>query len=142
MARRFSQQISDFVAKSEARTRAVMQESAKEVVTRAQRPVAQGGSMPVVDGNLRGSLVVAINGVKVGEGGDSHMTALGYYRVGDEIFVGWTAEYARRMEYGFSGADSLGRVYNQQGYGFLRQAVQKWQSIVLANAKSIERISR
>lgn len=142
MAKRFSQQISDFVAKSEARTRAVMQESAKELVTRAQRPVAQGGSMPVVTGNLRNSLVVAINGVKIGEGGDSHMTAIAAYRVGDEIFVGWTANYARRMEYGFTGTDSLGRNYNQQGYHFLGLAVQKWQSIVLANVKSIERISR
>lgn len=141
MDRNFSQQISDFVSKSKARTKAVIEESAKEVVTRAQRPAAEGGSMPVVTANLRNSLVVAISGNLVGKGGDSHITALARYKLGDEIFIGWTAAYARRMEYGFDDVDKLGRVYRQQGYGFLRKAAQKWPSIVYNNARSLERLA-
>lgn len=138
----FQQRIRRFVEKTKRKERMIVQESAKELAIRMQRPVAQGGSMPVVDGNLRNSFLVAINGTKVKEGGEAHMTALALYKNGDEIFMGWTAEYARRMEYGFDDVDSLGRAYNQQGYGFVRLAVQQWDSIVKANARSIDRIIR
>jgi HK97 gp10 family phage protein len=38
------------------------------------------------------------------------------------LYVGTNAEYARRVELGFSGVDSLGRVYTQPAYPFLRPA--------------------
>jgi hypothetical protein len=50
--------------------------------------------------------------------------------LGDTIYIGWTAAYAMRMEYGFQGPDSLGRVYNQPGNGFARSAAQNWPKIV------------
>lgn len=34
------------------------------------------------------------------------------------------------MNYGFVGTDSLGRTYNQEGYGFVDGVVQRWQQIV------------
>lgn len=48
----------------------------------------------------------------------------------DTITVAYTAAYARRMEYGFKGTDSLGRKYNQPGRAFVRLAAQQWGKIV------------
>lgn len=140
--RAFAQAVGEWVAESEKRTVAVLKTAVQEVVKNAQRPVAQGGRMPVKEGNLRNSLVVTINGSKVGGGGDSYVSAIPMMKAGDLLFVGWTAEYSRRMEYGFNGADSLGRVYSFTGYGFLRGAVELWPRIVRDTAQSFERTFR
>lgn len=42
-----------------------------------------------------------------------------------EVYVGTNLEYARRIEYGFQGADSLGRVYNQAAQPYLRPALDE-----------------
>lgn len=42
-----------------------------------------------------------------------------------EVFVGTNVEYARRTEFGFQGADSLGRVYDQAAQPYLRPAVDE-----------------
>lgn len=39
-----------------------------------------------------------------------------------EVWVGTNLVYARRIEYGFIGADKLGRVYNQRPRPYLRPA--------------------
>jgi len=39
--------------------------------------------------------------------------------------VGSNVEYARRIELGFVGVDSLGRKFNQQPYPYLRPALHK-----------------
>lgn len=39
-----------------------------------------------------------------------------------EVRVGTDLVYARRLEYGFSGTDSLGRTYNQPPGGYARRA--------------------
>lgn len=54
-----------------------------------------------------------------------------------KIVASYGMVYSRRLEYGFHGADSLGRYYNQRGYFFVRSAAQKWQQIV---AKATERV--
>ena len=38
--------------------------------------------------------------------------------------------YARRIEFGFRGADSLGRVYNQSGRNMVGLTVLEWPDIV------------
>lgn len=42
-----------------------------------------------------------------------------------EVFVGTNVEYARRIEYGFQGADSLGRTFDQAAQPYLRPAVDE-----------------
>lgn len=42
--------------------------------------------------------------------------------------------YARRLEYGFVGTDSLGRNYNQAGRFFVTNNVARWPSIVETTA--------
>lgn len=46
--------------------------------------------------------------------------------------------YARRIEYGFTGQDSLGRSYNQSGRGMVGLTVLEWPDIVKAAAASVK----
>ena len=51
--------------------------------------------------------------------------------------VGSNVEYARRIELGFVGADSLGRVYNQSPQPYLRPALEKNRSKILGLFKDL-----
>lgn len=133
----FRKQVGNWVAETEKRSMAVLKQSAQDVVSRAQKSRDDGGRMPVVEGNLRNSLIVALNGSSVGKGKDSYINAIPLMKAGDELFIGWTAEYARRVEYGFQGADKLGRVYDQDGAGFFRGAVEKWPHFIMRNARRL-----
>lgn len=137
----FSAQIATAVADIKGGIEMVVRQSAQDVLEQANRPVAQGGAMPVDTGFLRNSLAVGINAEPVGAAGAEAAggieTGLAGYSLGDVIMARWTAAYAKRMEYGFHGVDSLGRSYQQQGFGFVRQAAQKWPAIVAANAQTL-----
>lgn len=45
-----------------------------------------------------------------------------HWNGGEPIVIGTNVEYARRVEYGFSGVDSLGRRYHQTGAGMFTRA--------------------
>ena len=47
-----------------------------------------------------------------------------------EVLVGTNVVYARRIEYGFSGTDSLGRSYNQPPHPYLRPAMDEKKEAV------------
>lgn len=49
---------------------------------------------------------------------------------GPTAVVSTQAPQAARLEYGFSGADSLGRVYNQPAYPHVRPAVEKIRPVL------------
>ncbi len=51
--------------------------------------------------------------------------------------VGSNVEYARRLELGFVGADSLGRIYNQLPRPYLRPALHKNEKKILNSFKNI-----
>lgn len=51
-------------------------------------------------------------------------------KAGDVFYYTNNAAYARRIEYGFVGPDSLGRVYNQQGRHMVTANIKRWPSIV------------
>ena len=56
---------------------------------------------------------------------------------GEDVIVVNPVVYARRVEYGFVGTDSLGRHYNQKGAGMLAQAVSELPQIASA---AVERV--
>lgn len=58
--------------------------------------------------------------------------------LGQPIWIGYQAIYARRQNYGFVGADSLGRVYNQAGSYFVEGAIANWQQIVAKAAAELQ----
>lgn len=108
----------------------------------AQTTYNEGGRMPIDTGNLRNdSFIAAINGTTAMTGEDAYRFAIGSLNVGDVFFGGWRAEYARRMEYGFIGTDSMGRNYNQQGFGFVAHAAAQWQDLVDKNAMRLRGMS-
>jgi hypothetical protein len=119
--------------KCERRMTAIIQESSQRVIQAAQEvgpsvanPGGTGtGKMPVDSGFLRASMVAQVGSMPAGptHGGTSTyrydegtvvMTIAGM-KLGDTLYAGWTAEYARWMEV---------------RYGFARSAAQQWQGIV------------
>jgi hypothetical protein len=121
----FSAQVSAWVAKSERRIEAVFKESAQEVFSIAQTPVARGGNMPVDTGFLRNSLVSGLNGSTSLSGPDAYTLAIAQAKLGDSVFGGWTANYARYVEYGAGGRTPR---------RFAGSAAEQWQRIVARNS--------
>jgi len=137
MATKFEAQIDKWVNQTSKDLELIFKQSAQEVFSKAQTPVAQGGNMPVDTGFLRNSFVAGLNGSTSLKGPDAYVAAIAGAKLGDVVFGGWTAKYAARIEFGFSGQDSLGRTYNQDGRGFARKAAMEWQQIVQRNAAKV-----
>lgn len=153
----FGEQVKKWVTKAEKRYRATTKTAVKNVVNDAQTPKGKGGNMPVITSFLRGSLVAAVGEMPSGatkpnkgdestpanetqEGsGFAYALALWEPNAEEVFYVGWSAAYARRIEYGFDGTDSLGRKYKQQGSGFLRLATQNWDEHVKKAARKAVR---
>lgn len=99
----------------------------------ANVPKAKGGRMPVVTSTLRDSFQSSLHGASLGSGPDAATFAAMSAQTGDVIIMGWggaASAYARRVNYGFNGTDSLGRTYNQKGAHFMEYGADQWQNIV------------
>lgn len=129
MASKFGNQVRALNEKVKQRNLAIFRMSAQRVAEIASVPEAQGGRMPVDTGFLANSVLASTNGMP-GSSGQPVPVVLLTVRLGGIVYVGWTAAYAMRMEYGFMGQDSLGREYAQTGKAFLRGALQQWTNIV------------
>lgn len=86
-----------WAGKCERRTLAVFRDSAQRLTTEANRPQARGGKMPVDTRFLRGSLVASLTGLPDEQSQPVELVLLDT-RIGDTIWIGWTANYARAME--------------------------------------------
>jgi hypothetical protein len=94
---------------------------------------------PIDTGFLRSSLTLGING-QMPEGPNAAygsvyndvraLSVIDQLKLGDRIMMVYQAPYARRLEYGFTGYDSLGRYYNQPGRFWITAAGQKYASIM------------
>lgn len=133
----FAGTISDWGKAELERAEAIFQEAAKSVANDARLSKADGGRMPIDTGTLRRSLQASttempvVSDNDVGTGNNVEMVIEGA-QLGSTVFMGFTVRYALRQEYGFVGEDSLGRVYNQAGAGFVTAAAQKWPQLVTA----------
>jgi len=137
----FSAEVDDWVKKVEGRLEAVFKRSTEELFSIAQTTVYQGGHLPFKYGFLRNTFVSSLNGSLLIEGPEAYETTIAGFELGDKIFGGWTRDYALRMEYGFVETDSLGRSYNQAGFGFMAKAVTQWQAIVTRYAIELRSLS-
>lgn len=129
MSGKAGKQVKAWTDKAKRRQEAIVRESASRVWEIASTPIAQGGRMPVDTGFLRGSARGSTDGMPSSSGAPPELI-FATIRVGQTVWVGWTAVYALRQEYGFFGKDSLGREYSQHGKAFMRTAVQQWPQIV------------
>lgn len=127
----FTAQIKAFADRTQEKIEAVVKQSAQEVFSIAQTPKAQGGRMPVDTGFLRNSLIASLNGSTVGGGADAYVLAVAGAELGDTIFAGWTANYARFMEYGTS---------KTPANFFMLSAAQQWGAIVERNAALVRNL--
>lgn len=145
----FAAEVDEWVLKSKKRLLYVFLEAVQRVISTMQEvgpSKARGGSgsgrMPVDTGFLRASLVVEINSLTARQ--TVNESSVGSYsyndsqvsliilaaKLGDSIYAVYTAVYARRLEYGFSGTDSRGVSVDQEGYGFVSGAASQWRAIV------------
>lgn len=142
MAQGFKATVDAWVAETKGRVLAVRNECAQRVIEIMQTPVSRGGALPVDTGFLRASLKAVAGdphfaltmapdagGVFTWDGGEVALVIAGA-AITDTISAVYTANYARRLEYGFIGQDSLGRTYNQAGRRFVALAAQQWPRIV------------
>ena len=125
--------LDQWTKKEQRRTDAVLKDATQSVIAVAQVSREKGGRMPVITNNLRNSLQSSIAGGASGEGESSHILVAPLMKGGDLATFTWTAEYARRVNNGFTGADSLGRNYSQAGAHFVEGAVDQWPAIVRAS---------
>lgn len=133
----FSATIARWVRDNEIALNAVAQESAQLLVEEVVKPITKGGKIPVRDGFLRNSLTAEINNIPSGEGEASEgfsrerfyqrpaiALVLNKLKAGDRLVLGFTANYARAMEY---------------RYYFVRSAAMNWPLHV---DKSIKKVAK
>jgi len=123
--------------KAKRNTTMVMRSSVQKLATDLMTDVGPGaGQVPIDTGNLRNSLMAStasMPSVREGEFGDNtgQVTfAIAGATIGQTIWLGWQAVYAARMNYGFTGTDSIGRSFNTTGRFFLDAKAAKWQGYV------------
>jgi hypothetical protein len=142
----FSAQVQDAFDGMKGALEVILKESAQELAETAQTTVNAGGNLPIDTGFLRASLMASTasapsidpNAKPPKDAGPGSIplntgqieAVIAGLELGEPLYLAWTAAYARRLEYGFTGGDSLGRYYSTRGYGFTRLAAQQWPQIV------------
>lgn len=138
----FADQIGAWASQAEARVNAVRNRSIEILAAEMTKTRAQGGRVPFLTGNLARSILASTQGMPDQSEGPFPGSNVGLVTAtltaDQPIWIGYQAVYARRMNYGFVGADSLGRVYNQSGYHFVEGAIAEWGNIVARAAKELQ----
>jgi hypothetical protein len=136
----FQQQVLAFNRIAVLSMEATLKESSQDLSEQANTSrFKQSGNTPVVTGFLINSFNGALNSIPTGEDTapkgfkktdyDSGPVLLSINKVklGDRLVLGWTANYAQRME---------------EKYSFMRLAAQNWVPICEAAAKRVRRAIR
>lgn len=142
MAKSFSAATGDWASATPRRIEAVHKRSLEKLAVELTRTKAEGGNVPHDKGNLYRSLAASTSGLPpLGEPpftGSNATAVIATLRLDQDIWFGYQAKYARRQNSGMVGADSLGRVYNQQGNHFVERAVAMWPQIVDESAREVQ----
>ena len=137
----FQKQVDAWIKKAEKNKLAVFRRSAEMIGEEMVKTKAQGGRLPFLTGNLARSLLASTKEMPKTSDEQFKGSNLGAVtaraKLTDAIYMGFQARYARRMEYGFIGQDSLGRTYDQKGHHFVQGAIDKWPQIVRSAAKEV-----
>lgn len=129
----FSATVADWVRDTTQVLEDVHKESVKRLAAEMNAPRNQGGNLPILDGFLWWSFDAKLGGMPTmlkapPDGvkftynpGDVNTVIDGSELDGPDIYLGWRAEYARRINYG-SGT--------RAGFLFLELGLQRWKVIV------------
>ncbi len=138
----FADQLTEWGKQTEARMEAIYRRSVKLLADEMATTKPQGGRVPFESGNLARSLVASTQGMPktstTPTAGATVGVVIATLKLNQPIWLGYQAIYARRQNYGFVGADVLGRVFNQAGSHFLEGAIDAWPQIVAQAAKEIQ----
>lgn len=130
----FSASVGAWASKSKKRITSVYRLSITYLGEELVRTKPQGGKVPFLTGNLARSLLASTSEMPKTSDTASSGSNVGLVAATIEpnqaVYIGYQAIYARRQNYGFVGADVLGRVYNQPGSYFVEGAIAKWPEIV------------
>lgn len=141
----FAATIGKWASQTEERTTAVYRRSVELLAEEMTKTKPQGGRVPFLTGNLSRSLLASTAGMPPSAEGaasfymGSNVGAVAATLKPDQpVWLGYQAIYARRRNYGFVGADSKGRVYNDPGSHFVEGAIASWQQIVDRAVKELK----
>ena len=132
----FSSIVDQWTKETEQRMTAVWRQSIDDLADTMNRTRANGGRLPHLTGNLMRSLLASTSAMPSTGGPNAKYTGQDVglvtagLRLDQTVWLGYQAIYARRLNYGFVGQDSLGRTYNQAGAHFVEGAIAEWPSIV------------
>lgn len=125
-----------------ARIEAVHKRSIEMLGDEMTRAKANGGRLPVESGNLQRGLLASQDSMPKTITEKSIGMDIGAFvatmDTSKPAWLGFSPVYSRRMNYGFVGADKLGRVYNQAGNYFVEGAIAEWQNIVRRAAEDVK----
>ena len=142
----FSEAVGAWASATEKRLSAVHKKAIEKLAVEMTRTRAEGGNVPVKTGNLYRSLLASTTGMpKTAEGpfsGSNVPSVTAALRPNDTLWLGYQAKYAKRQNFGFVGADSLGRVYNQPGNHFVERAIAMWPQIVREAVEEVKNANR
>lgn len=132
----FADKVSAWASETEERLLAVFQRAVVLLAQELTKTESAGGTLPHVTGNLMRSLLAQIGSMPAQGGAEERYAGsdvgavVAQALLGSEIYLGFQAIYAKRMNFGFVGEDSLGRTYNQAGRHFVERAVALWPQCV------------
>lgn len=134
MAKSFSEQVGAWASSTEKRIDAVYARSIELLAEEMSKTTKEGGKVPIDTGNLANSVQASTQSMPTTSDGPFTGSNVGIItatiRASHPVWIGYQAKYSRRINNGFVGADSRGRVYNQQGAHFVESAVANWSNIV------------
>ena len=132
----FADTVDAWAKETEQRMTAVWRQSIDDLADHMNTTRDNGGRLPKLTGNLMRSLLASTSAMPSTGGPDAKYSGQDVglvtagLRLDQTIWLGYQAIYARRMNYGFVGQDSLGRNYNQAGAHFVEGAIADWPNIV------------
>lgn len=138
----FSATVTEWARQSEARLKATRNRAIELLADDMTKTKGQGGRVPFDTGNLARSLLASTSGMpKTSEtptAGVNVGVIAATLKLDEPVWLGYQAIYSRVANYGFVGADKLGRVHNREGNYFLEGAIAQWPQIVAKAAKEVE----
>lgn len=132
----FIAQINAFLDKAQARQDAIVRAVAEDCLARVKELT------PVKTGYLRANWAITLGNDPApieGPRNDGSLSAIAQIHAGVSFTVTNATVYARRIEEGFVGEDSLGRHYDQKGAHMLQQTITELPQII---ARAVERVNR
>lgn len=135
--RGFVQAVNKWTKETEERSETAFQNTALEFYDELRK------ATPVDTGNLRNSLVASVGGSQqmvtgpgnnpsdsgFRSGAETSIANIMNAKLGDRISFLYLASYARRINDGFTGYDSLGRYFNTPGRFWIQRVGSQYRSI-------------